>query len=100
MEPESIELSFLSIFAMITFFIFLAINKYSYKFKKGILLDKDFSKPQAFHRYAVSRSGGIAAICGAVSAIDAKANPVDQAEKSPHPTPNPGMNIGNAMVKL
>ena len=62
MIMESIELSFLSIFAMITFFIFLAINKYSYKFKKGILLDKDFSKPQAFHRYAVSRSGGIAAI--------------------------------------
>ena len=26
------------------------------------LLDKDFSKPQAFHRYAISRSGGIAGI--------------------------------------
>ena len=35
MIMESIELSFLSIFAMITFFIFLAINKYSYKFKKA-----------------------------------------------------------------
>ena len=62
MSSESIEFSFLSIFAMVTFFIFLIVSKFSYKFKKGMLLDKDFSKPQAFHYYAVSRSGGIAAI--------------------------------------
>jgi UDP-GlcNAc:undecaprenyl-phosphate/decaprenyl-phosphate GlcNAc-1-phosphate transferase len=62
MEPESIELSFLSIFTLITFFIFLSVSKFSNKLKKGILLDKDFLKPQAFHSFAVSRSGGIAGI--------------------------------------
>ena len=62
MGNESIELSFLSIFTLITFFIFLLVSKYSLKFKSGILLDKDFSKPQAFHHSAISRSGGIAGI--------------------------------------
>jgi len=62
MQLESIEFSFLSIFTLITFFIFLTISKYSYKIKSGALLDKDFSKPQAFHRSATSRSGGIAGI--------------------------------------
>ena len=62
MELETIEFSFLSIFTLITFFIFLTISKYSYKIKNGILLDKDFSKPQAFHLSAISRSGGIAGI--------------------------------------
>ena len=63
MGNESIELSFLSIFTLITFFIFLIVSKYSYKFKSGaLLLDEDFSKPQAFHHSAISRSGGIAGI--------------------------------------
>ena len=62
MELKSIEFSFLSIFTLITFFIFLMISKYSYKIKNGALLDKDFSKPQAFHQHAISRSGGIAGI--------------------------------------
>jgi len=62
MQPESIELGFLSIFALITFFIFLIINKYSYKINDGILLDNDFSKPQAFHNEVISRSGGIASL--------------------------------------
>ena len=62
MQLESIEFSFLSIFTLITFFIFLTISNYSYKIKNGVLLDKDFSKPQAFHRHAISRSGGIAGI--------------------------------------
>jgi UDP-N-acetylmuramyl pentapeptide phosphotransferase/UDP-N-acetylglucosamine-1-phosphate transferase len=62
MELKSIEFSFLSIFTLITFFLFLTITKYSYKIKNGTLLDKDFSKPQAFHQHAVSRSGGIAGI--------------------------------------
>ena len=43
MQLESIEFSFLSIFTLITFFIFLTISKYSYKIKNGILFDKDFS---------------------------------------------------------
>ncbi len=62
MENDQIELSFLSIFTLVTFFIFLLISKYSYKFKKGILLDQDFSKPQAFHQSAISRSGGLAGV--------------------------------------
>ena len=60
MQTDSIELGFLSIFALITFFIFLIIEKFSYKLSKGSLLDNDFDKPQSFHDEAVSRSGGIA----------------------------------------
>ena len=62
MQTNSIELSFLSIFAFITFFIFLIVSKYFNKFNNGVLLDKDFLKPQAFHNESVSRSGGIAAL--------------------------------------
>ena len=62
MDSNSIELGFLSIFALVTFFVFLIISNYSYKISKGVLLDKDFSKPQAFHQEATSRSGGIACI--------------------------------------
>ena len=62
MGAESIEASFLSIFALISFFIFLIVSKYSHKIKEGVLLDKDFSKPKAFHDFPVTRSGGIATI--------------------------------------
>ena len=62
MGTESIEASFLSIFALISFFIFLLTSKYSHKFRGGALLDKDFLKPQAFHELPVTRSGGIAAV--------------------------------------
>jgi UDP-N-acetylmuramyl pentapeptide phosphotransferase/UDP-N-acetylglucosamine-1-phosphate transferase len=62
MQLESIEFSFLSIFALITFFIFLIINKYSHKIKNGILFDQDFLKPQAFHQSPVARSGGMAGV--------------------------------------
>ena len=62
MGTESIEASFLSIFALISFFIFLIVNKYSHRIKGGALLDKDFLKPQAFHEIPVTRSGGIAII--------------------------------------
>ena len=66
MQPESIELSFLSIFTFITFFIFLVISKYAYQIKDGVLLDRDFNKPQAFHSEAISRSGGIACIASLI----------------------------------
>ena len=62
MGTESIEASFLSIFALISFFIFLIVSKFSYKIREGALLDKDFSKPQAFHETPVTRSGGVAVI--------------------------------------
>jgi len=56
MGTETIESSFLSIFALISFFIFLLVSKYSHKIKRGALLDKDFLKPQAFHDLPVTRS--------------------------------------------
>jgi len=62
MENNQIELSFLSIFTLISFFIFFILSKYSYKIKNGILLDQDFIKPQAFHKSAIARSGGLAGI--------------------------------------
>ena len=62
MGTESIEASFLSIFALISFFTFLLLSKYSHKFGGGTLLDKDFSKPQAFHDLPITRSGGIGII--------------------------------------
>ncbi len=62
MGNESIEASFLSVFALISFFIFLITSKYSHKFKSGILLDTDLLKPQAFHERPITRSGGIAII--------------------------------------
>ena len=62
MGTESIEASFLSIFALISFFIFLLVSKFSHKLRGGALLDKDFLKPQAFHDVPVTRSGGVAAI--------------------------------------
>ncbi len=60
MRPESIELSFLSLFSFATFFIFLLTSKYSYLINNGVLLDKDFDKPQAFHTQAIARCGGMA----------------------------------------
>ena len=60
MGTESIEASFLSIFALISFFIFLLTSKTSHKIKNGALLDEDFTKPQAFHNQPTTRSGGIA----------------------------------------
>ena len=62
MSTESIEASFLSFFALVSFFIFLIVSKYSHKFRGGVLLDKDFIKPQAFHDTPITRSGGIAII--------------------------------------
>ncbi len=62
MGTESIEASFLSIFALISFFTFLIISKYSHKIFKGLLLDDDFFKPQSFHSLPITRSGGLASM--------------------------------------
>ncbi len=62
MPAENISLSLLSVISLISFFVFLLISKYSDKIGNGIILDKDFSKPQAFHSLSVARSGGLAAI--------------------------------------
>ena len=62
MGSDSPELSFLSLHAIISFFVFLIIQKKSNKLFNGALLDNDFSKPQAFHEYPIARSGGFASI--------------------------------------
>ena len=54
-------LNFLSIFILISFSITLIVQKI-FSRKNGILLDSDFSKPQAFHKEVVARSGGIASV--------------------------------------
>jgi UDP-GlcNAc:undecaprenyl-phosphate/decaprenyl-phosphate GlcNAc-1-phosphate transferase len=62
MSYDSIPLNFLSIFSIISFFIFLLIQKFSNRLFAGKLLDNDFTKPQAFHEEAISRVGGLASI--------------------------------------
>ena len=62
MENNQIVSSFLSIFTLIIFFIFLIISKFSLKIKNAALVDQDFLKPQAFHKFATSRAGGLASI--------------------------------------
>ena len=59
MQNNSLELSFLSLIALISFFVFLIIQKLSHKISNGALLDDDFNKPQAFHSFPVSRCGGL-----------------------------------------
>ena len=61
MLNENIFLSLLSVVSLVSFFIFLLTSKYSNKIGKGILLDQDFNKPQAFHSISIPRSGGLAA---------------------------------------
>ena len=60
MNELSLELNVLSLFSLISFFIFLLVEKFSNKLFNGQLLDSDFIKPQAFHRKAIYRSGGLA----------------------------------------
>ena len=62
MGTDTIEASFLSIFALISFFVFLITSKYSKKIKNGALFDNDLEKPQSFHDTPVTRSGGLAAL--------------------------------------
>jgi UDP-N-acetylmuramyl pentapeptide phosphotransferase/UDP-N-acetylglucosamine-1-phosphate transferase len=58
MQPELNQIYFI-IFSLISFFITFFISKNSKKFFSGILLDKDFLKPQAFHKEPVARIGGL-----------------------------------------
>ena len=60
MPNSSASLSLLSVISLLSFFIVLLTNKFSYKIKNGALLDEDFEKPQAFHQYPTARSGGLA----------------------------------------
>ena len=62
MPTESVSLGLLSIFSLISFFVVLITKKFSSKIGNGVLLDQDFDKPQAFHKEAVARIGGLASI--------------------------------------
>jgi len=52
----------LIIFFLISFIITFLITKYSQSLFSGSLLDKDFLKPQAFHKKPTARIGGLAII--------------------------------------
>ena len=54
--------TYFTIFSLISFLSTYLITKYSKFFLSGSLLDKDFLKPQAFHKKAISRAGGIAVL--------------------------------------
>ena len=62
MQEEQTIQSFLTLFSILSFFVTLLIYKISDKIGKGILLDQDFLKPQAFHKNPIARSGGLVAI--------------------------------------
>ena len=62
MSTGSASLSLLSIISLLSFFVALMVNKFSPKIGKGALMDKDFEKPQAFHKEPVARSGGLSGI--------------------------------------
>jgi UDP-GlcNAc:undecaprenyl-phosphate GlcNAc-1-phosphate transferase len=53
---------FFIIFSLISFFSIFLIAKYAKFFFSGFLLDKDFLKPQAFHKEPIARIGGFAII--------------------------------------
>jgi UDP-GlcNAc:undecaprenyl-phosphate/decaprenyl-phosphate GlcNAc-1-phosphate transferase len=54
-----LNLNFYIIFFLISFFSTYLITKYSKFFFSGALLDRDFLKPQAFHKEPVARIGGL-----------------------------------------
>jgi len=53
------NLNFFIFFSLISFLFTYLITKYSKFFFSGALLDKDFLKPQAFHKKPVARIGGL-----------------------------------------
>ena len=62
MSTDSLSLGLLSIFSLISFFVVLITKNFSSKIGNGALLDQDFDKPQAFHKEAVARIGGLASV--------------------------------------
>jgi UDP-GlcNAc:undecaprenyl-phosphate/decaprenyl-phosphate GlcNAc-1-phosphate transferase len=53
------NLNFFSLFSLISFLITYIITKYSKFFFSGSLIDRDFLKPQAFHKKPIARIGGL-----------------------------------------
>ncbi len=62
MQSESLEFSLLSIFSFLSFFTFFLVQKFSHRILGGLLIDSDFDKPQAFHKFDIPRSGGLACV--------------------------------------
>ena len=62
MPTESASLSLISVISLLSFFVALMVNKFSPKIGNGVLMDRDFEKPQAFHKEPTGRSGGLASI--------------------------------------
>ena len=59
MINETLMMSSMSLFSMLSFFTIFITHKIFSKYSK-ILIDKDFKKPQAFHNKPVARCGGLA----------------------------------------
>ena len=53
-----LNLNFFIFFSLTSFFLTFLITKYSKHLFFGSLLDKDFLKPQAFHKKPIARIGG------------------------------------------
>jgi UDP-GlcNAc:undecaprenyl-phosphate GlcNAc-1-phosphate transferase len=53
------DLNFFITFSLISFIFTYFVAKYSHFFFSGTLIDKDFLKPQAFHKEPTARAGGI-----------------------------------------
>ena len=77
------NLTYFFIFSLISFFSTFLIVKYSNFYFLANLLDKDFSKPQAFHKEPVARIGGVAIfflftlfILGFLDDLKIKINPI------------------------
>ena len=55
---QSLDINFYFLFFLLSFLITFFLVKFSNKLFSGLLIDKDFSKPQAFHKKAIARLGG------------------------------------------
>ena len=60
--PLQINPNYFIIFFFISVLVSFLVVKTSHKIFFGLLIDKDFNKPQAFHKNAIPRSGGLSII--------------------------------------
>jgi UDP-GlcNAc:undecaprenyl-phosphate/decaprenyl-phosphate GlcNAc-1-phosphate transferase len=58
MQDDPVILSLLSVFALSSFFVTLLVKKF-FSSSNKLLIDSDFSKPQAFHNRPTARCGGL-----------------------------------------
>lgn len=55
---NELDLNFYIFFFLLSFFIVFFLVRFSNKLFFGLLIDKDYYKPQAFHKKAIARLGG------------------------------------------